>query len=74
MQEATYNVIEKVAAMQSMVKKIVQESEEKLKTHITAETTEGIAQKETKARENITTARETFHNFMETWKKALSGS
>jgi hypothetical protein len=57
-------------AMQGMVKQEVQEREEKLKIYITAETTEGIAKKETQAREKITTARETFQKFMETWKKS----
>jgi hypothetical protein len=43
-----------------MVKKAVQESVEILKTHITVETDEGIAQQEKQSRENITTRRETF--------------
>jgi hypothetical protein len=58
-------VIEEVAIAQGMVKQAVQESAEKLKTHISVETFEGIAQQETKETKNITTPRETFQKFME---------
>jgi hypothetical protein len=47
LQEEAYNVKTKLEIVQGMVKQTIQESAEKLKTHITTETTEGIVQQET---------------------------
>jgi hypothetical protein len=67
--EEAYKVTRELEATQGMFKQVAQESVEKLKTRITAEMDEEIVQKEMQVNENITTARDTFHKFLETWKK-----
>jgi len=50
--------------VQGIIKQVAQESEEKLKTHITAQTTNEILVHEVQAKENIATTKDTFENLV----------
>jgi hypothetical protein len=69
-QQSWDNFKYKLVTTQGIVKKVVEENANKLKTHITADTAEGILQQETQVKEKFMVARETFQKLIATWKKA----
>jgi hypothetical protein len=68
LQEDAFRVIEELAVAQGIVKQVVQESVEKLKSPITTQTTEGILTQEAQAKEKAVTTKETFQKFIVMWK------
>jgi flagellar biosynthesis/type III secretory pathway protein FliH len=63
-------VIGALEAVQGMVKKATQDSEEKLMT-LTVQVVEEILEKESEVKKEVATTRETLQKFMEAWKGVM---
>jgi deoxyribodipyrimidine photolyase len=70
LQEEALQVAEEIAEAQHRIKQVVEEDEEKQKTHIIADLVETILVSETKVKGKTNTTKEVFDKFKEKLKKS----